>query len=86
MAWCGLCILGGLVTSKGGLIGVKRNIRSLTRGCTSDCTSDCTTLNDAAWLSAAGSSVDCGMYTRIGTLRRPREVLRRRALTLAKDA
>lgn len=61
------------------------NVRSLRRGCTRDCT----TLKEPAWpppVLAAGSSADCGMYTRIGTLRKSREVFRRREFTLVKDA
>lgn len=62
----------------------KGNIRSPTRGCTSDCT----TLNEPACppALAAGSSGDCGMYTRMGTLRKSREVFRSRELTLLKEA
>lgn len=66
----------------GGGKGGIDDVRSLTRGCTRDWT----TLNEPACSPLAGPSDDCGMYTRIGTFRSSREVLRSREFTLAKAA
>lgn len=60
------------------------DVRSFTRGCTRDWT----TLKEPVWAlaAAAGLSDDCGMYIRIGTCRRSRELLSRTELTLLNEA